>query len=136
MYIREKEQLCKVGLFTFAEHRVRKRASNADFGNSEDIAKALLQGCVKEVLEKGEDRYLNFKPEIAVQTTDVIGKHIYEFPRKPADKIPEIFTLLVTYFDMYPEALKTEGLFRVAASMDKVDELYLHIQMENYYIVS
>jgi len=70
---------------------------------------------------------LNFNSDLTIQTTNILGKHIYEFPRKLGDKIPEIFILLVTYFDTFPETLKTEGLFRVAASMDKVDELYLHI---------
>jgi hypothetical protein len=29
--------------------------------------------------------------------------------------------------------LKTEGLFRIAASLDKLDELQVHMVMGNYY---
>ena len=39
------------------------------------------------------------------------------------DSVPEIFLLLVSYFEVQPELMKTEGLFRIAASLDKLDEL-------------
>lgn len=32
--------------------------------------------------------------------------------------------------------MRIEGLFRVAASVDKLDELSIHMQMGNYYIMS
>jgi hypothetical protein len=36
-------------------------------------------GFFKEVIERGDEQYLHFNPETATHTTDVIGKHIYEF---------------------------------------------------------
>ena len=39
--------------------------------------RALLQGCAKEVIERGDEQYQNFNTESAGQTTDIIGKHIY-----------------------------------------------------------
>jgi len=82
-----------------------------------------LQGFTKDVLEKGDDLYNNFSIEGAVQTTDVIGKHIYEFQRKDKEKVPEIFVLIVSFFEINSNLLKTEGLFRIGASLDKIDEL-------------
>lgn len=32
--------------------------------------------------------------------------------------------------------MKTEGLFRIAASMDRIDELQIHLQLGNYYILT
>jgi hypothetical protein len=65
-----------------------------------------------------------------VQTTDIIGKHLYEFKQRTfenqtpnKDDVPEVFILLVSYFEVQPHLLKTEGLFRIAASLDKIDEL-------------
>lgn len=60
---------------------------------------ARLQSAAKEVIEKGDDQYLDFHRDQAVQTYDVLGKHIYEFKRKSDDDIPEIFVLLVAYFE-------------------------------------
>lgn len=96
----------------------------------------MLQGVAKEVIEKGEERYKNFNRDEAVQTADVIGKHIYEFKRKENEYVPEIFILLITFFEVNAELLKTEGLFRVAASLDKIDELQIHLQLGNYYILT
>lgn len=61
----------------------------------------------KEVIERGDESYRNFDPNLAQQTTDIIGKHIYEF-RQSADSasredVPEIFVLLIAHFEMYPE---------------------------------
>lgn len=114
---------------------MQKKARN-DYANSEELSKALLKGCSKEVLDKGDDKYLNFDLASAVQTTDVIGKHIYEFKRREGDQVPELFTLIVLYFEAFPGTLRAEGLFRVAASVDKLDELTIHLQMGNYYIMS
>jgi hypothetical protein len=82
----------------------------------------------KEVIEKGDDQYLNFNKHTAEWTTDIIGKHLYEFRQydgAASDKedVPEIFVLLISFYEVYPELLRTEGLFRVAASLDKIDEL-------------
>lgn len=79
------------------------------------------------MIEKGDERYHNFDLRTAVQSTDLIGKHVYEFKRKENELVPEIFILLITYFEVNPYLLKTEGLFRVAASLDKIDELQIHL---------
>jgi hypothetical protein len=50
--------------------------------------------------------------------------------------VPEIFILLVSYFEAKPELLKTEGIFRKAASVEKIDELHIHLTMGNYYYLS
>ena len=106
-------------------------------GGKKGIEGALF---TKEVLERGDEQYLNFNPDTATQTTDVIGKHIYEFKQhsgsKSRDEVPEIFLLLVSFFEVQPQLLKTEGLFRIAASLDKIDELQLHVTMGNYYYLT
>jgi hypothetical protein len=66
---------------------------------------------------------LNFDPNTAVPTYDIMGKHIMEFRRLPSQQVPEIFVLLVSFFEVHQHLLKTEGLFRIAASIDKMDEL-------------
>jgi hypothetical protein len=33
----------------------------------------------KDVIERGDEQYRNFKKATATQTTDIIGKHLYEF---------------------------------------------------------
>jgi hypothetical protein len=95
----------------------------------------------KEVIEKGDDQYRHFVKETAEQTTDIIGKHLYEFRQfsgASVDKedVPEIFVLLVSYFEVYPELLKTDGIFRVAASQDKIEELQIHISTGNYSYIT
>ena len=79
------------------------------------------------MLDKGDDQYLNFEVENAVPTYDIMGKHIFEFRRQTKQNIPEIFLLLVSFFDVHSHLLKTEGLFRIAASMDRLDELQTHL---------
>ena len=44
--------------------------------------------------------------------------------------------LLVSYFGVQPDLMKTEGLFRIAASLDKLDELQVHLTMGNYYYLT
>jgi RhoGAP domain len=43
---------------------------------------------------------------------------------------------LIAHFELYPELLKTEGLFRIAASLDKIDELQMHVIMGNYFFLT
>lgn len=52
------------------------------------------------------------------------------------EEVPEIFILLISFFEVQPHLLKTEGLFRIAASLDKVDELQVHVAMGNYSYLS
>lgn len=65
-----------------------------------------------------------------------MGKHITEFKRKHADDVPEVFILLISFFQVYPYHLKTEGLFRKAAQATKLDELQMHMSMGNYYYLT
>lgn len=41
-----------------------------------------------------------------------MGKHLYEFKRGGEDDVPEIFIILVKFFENKPELIRTEGLFR------------------------
>ena len=50
--------------------------------------------------------------------------------------MPEIFVLLVSFFEVQPHLIKTEGIFRKGASMDKLDEIQLHISVGNYYYLT
>jgi len=52
------------------------------YTTGKDIEKALLNhSAFKDVLDKGDDQYLNFEVENAVPTYDIMGKHIFEFRR-------------------------------------------------------
>lgn len=75
-------------------------------------------------------------PSACCQTQDIIGKHIYEFKRKDPDSVPEIFILLVAYFEINEFLLKTEGIFRLSGALDKIEELQIHISMGNYYYLT
>lgn len=67
-----------------AENRVREKSSDQSnrYTSGKDIEKALLSSAAKDVLEKGDDQYLNFDPDTAVQSFDIMGKHIQEFRRR------------------------------------------------------
>jgi len=67
---------------------------------------------------------------------DILGKHIYEFKRKGENDVPEIFILLVTFFEVQPHLMKTEGIFRKAASLDKLDEIHIHLTMGNFFYLT
>jgi hypothetical protein len=62
--------------------------------------------CSKQVLDKGEDKYADYDTDLAIQTYDIIGKHISQFKRPEPQSIhgtdgdiPECFMLLVNYFE-------------------------------------
>ena len=69
-------------------------------------------------------------------TFDIIGKHIYEFKRSSDDEVPEIFILIVSFFEINNNLLETEGIFRITSSIDKIDELQLNMIMGNYYYLT
>lgn len=52
------------------------------------------KGFKKDVVSCSESKYKNFDVTTAVQTYDILGKHISEFPREEPEVIPEIFTLI------------------------------------------
>jgi hypothetical protein len=78
-------------------------------------------------MEAGDMSYMNYDRWQAVQTYDIIGKHIYEFKSKGKDEVPDIFILLVSYFEITPELYKSEGLFRVNGCSDLITELQNHV---------
>lgn len=64
-----------------------------------------------------------------------MGRHLYEFKRSDNEDVPEVFVLLVKYFEEYPELLETEGIFRISGCSDMVEELQIHLSMgNNYYL--
>lgn len=77
----------------------------------------------KVIVSSGDTKYLSFDPLTAVQTHDVMGKHIYEFQRSEGDNVPEIFQLIFNYYEQNEEYIKTEGVFRLAANKDTLAEL-------------
>lgn len=54
---------------------------------------------------------------------DVIGKHLSELSKSEDEFVPEIFILLVKYFESSESHMKTEGLFKYPADEEKVKEL-------------
>jgi hypothetical protein len=80
-------------------------------------------GFTKDVIEKGDDYYLNFKAENAEMTYDIIGKHLTEFIKDDIMIVPEFFILIKSFFEAYPHLYATEGIFRITSSLDKIDEL-------------
>lgn len=90
----------------------------------------------RNIVETGPDFYENYNPHSAVQTQDIIGKHVYEFKRQGSEEVPEIFFLLINYFESQPELYKTEGLFRVCGAIDAIEELQVHLTLGNYYYLT
>ena len=72
----------------------------------------------------------------AHQTHDIIGKNLHEFKRSGKNCVPDIFILLVAYFEINEDLLKLEGLFRKNGAIDRVEELQMHIAMGNYYFLT
>lgn len=50
--------------------------------------------------------------------------------------VPEIFILLVSYFDIQPTLMRSPGLFLVGGALDKMDELQIHLTMGNYFYLT
>jgi hypothetical protein len=61
-----------------------RNGSDADLDLSISMSSSMhLQSAAKDVLDKGDDIYKNFRREQAQVTHyDVVGKHIYEFRRR------------------------------------------------------
>jgi hypothetical protein len=65
-----------------------------------------------------------------------MGKSLKEFELcvgHDLQSVPQIFHLLVGYFQHNPETLKTVGLFRIAAKDQDVQRLETHLSMGNYH---
>ena len=90
-----------------------------EFGMHGELKKEKIE---KIVYKQADPRFLNQKesPEERKQTYDILGKHIYDFMRFGSDEdeeeclIPEIFLVLVSYFEINEHLYKTEALFRKA----------------------
>ena len=59
-----------------------------------------------------DGQYKDFDTTTAVQTYEVLGKHLYEFMRSEEESIPEIFTLPGS-----PEDSILEAVFTVSPQM-------------------
>lgn len=77
----------------------------------------------KDVVSTSDAKYKDFDPSTAVQTYDIIGKHISEFPREETEAVPEIFTLIFNYFEENEKYLQTEGIFRLAGNKETLKEI-------------
>jgi len=54
---------------------------------------------------------------------------------KDPDDVPEIFFLIVNFFDQNPSVYSYEGIFHVNCSDERLYELEVHLGMKNYYIM-
>lgn len=68
-----------------------------------------------------------------------MGKHLQEFKRPAGsedDGVPEIFVLLVNFFEENPKCLTPINIFRVSGNAQMVEELSVHVSMGNYYFLT
>ena len=61
---------------------------SAAFGKSTVGDKKVFK---KEVVSTSDAKYKDFDISTAVQSYEISGKHIYEFPRDEGELVPEIF---------------------------------------------
>jgi len=87
----------------------------------------------KEVLSTSDSKYKNFDISTAIQTYDILGKHISEFPRGEEEAIPEIFTVIFSYFQMNKKHINTEGIFRLSGSKERLKEIEADIYKGKYF---
>lgn len=52
----------------------------------------------KDVVSTSDSKYKDFDVTNAVQTYDILGKHLYEFPKSEGEIIPDVFTTIFSYF--------------------------------------
>ena len=52
----------------------------------------------KDVVSTSDSKYKDFDISKAVQSYDISGKHIYEFPKSEGEIIPDVFTMIFSYF--------------------------------------
>ena len=78
------------------------------------------------------NKYKDFDVTTAVQSYDILGKHLYEFPRSEGETIPEIFTVIFNYFERNEDHMKQEGIFRLAGNKKLIKEIEQEIFQGNY----
>lgn len=89
----------------------------------------------KEVVSTSDSKYKDFDISTAIQTYDILGKHLSEFPRSDDEMIPEIFTVIFSYFKRNKGHMNTEGLFRLAGSKERLKEIEAEIYEGNYFYI-
>ena len=87
----------------------------------------------KEVVSTSDSKYKDFDVSTAVQGYEILGKHIYEFPRDEGELVPEIFTVLFSYFERNEAHISTEGLFRIAGNKETMKEIEKEMEKGNYF---
>jgi hypothetical protein len=87
----------------------------------------------KEVVSTSDSKYKDFDLSTAVQGYEILGKHIYEFPRDEGELVPEIFTVLFSYFERNEAHISTEGLFRIAGNKETMKEIEKEMEKGNYF---
>jgi hypothetical protein len=86
----------------------------------------------KDIVSKSDSKYMNFDSSTAVQTHQILGKHISEFPREEGETVPEIFTLIFNYFEANEDNMKCEGLFRLAGNKELLSKIEENMYKGNY----
>lgn len=86
----------------------------------------------KVVVSHSDSKYEDFDPDTAVQTYDIIGKHISEFKRDEGENVPEIIQLVFSYFEQNEEYMKVQGIFRLSADTDLLQEIEEQLKAGNY----
>lgn len=87
------------------------------------------------------DQKIELQPHrINCCTEKVLGAHLSDLSQSKLessfeDEVPEIFFLLVTYFEKNPQHLLEEGLFRLQADEQLLEEIEINISMRNYAIL-
>ena len=69
-------------------------------------------------------------------TQDIIGKYLHEFKRKGENEVPEIFVLLVSYFEFEPAQLREPGIFVLGGALDRIEELRIHLCLGDYFYLT
>jgi hypothetical protein len=87
----------------------------------------------KVVVSISDAKYKDFDISTAVQTYDIYGKHIAEFVRDENDIIPDVFTVIFSYFERNVNHMKTEGIFRLAGSKDTLKEIETNVLKGDYF---
>lgn len=86
----------------------------------------------KDVLSTSNEKYKEFDATQAVQTYEIFGKHISEFPREEGESVPEVFTLIFEYFQQNEQFMQKEGIFRLAGNTKLLKEIEENICKGNY----
>ena len=77
----------------------------------------------------------NQKSELS-KTHDPMYRHLSQLKQldtsEDPDDVPEIFFLLVNFFDQNPAVYEVEGIFHVSCSDQRLYDLEVHLSLKNY----